>query len=144
MNTLSYGCFFFFYFGDDAVLSVLLQNTEEYFICLCDTSIITSTSTLRRCFTSYLKGFTSSTISVLTVPVRHRYQTINEGCNPAGYSDLPGRKCPSPRRVGTQVKDLSTWEGRKSSWIAALTLKHLCWEVSNKSLPQNHTSRGIT
>lgn len=34
--------FYFFAKGDDAVLSVLLQNTEKYLICLCDTSIITS------------------------------------------------------------------------------------------------------
>lgn len=142
MNTLSCGCFF--KFGNNAVLSVLLQNTAEYFISLCDTSIITWTSILRRCFRSYLKGFTISTIPVWTVPVRQGYQTINEGCNPAGILDLPDRKRPSPRRVGTQVKELPSWEGRKSSWIAALTLKHLCCEVSNESLPLNHMSRGIT
>lgn len=132
--------FFFFAKGDDAVLSVLLKNTEEYFICLCDTSIITWTSILRRCFTSYLKGFTSSTVPVWTVPVRQGYQTINEGCNPAGFLDLPDRKGPSPWRVGTQVKELSTWAENPADCSPHLKAP-LLWGIKRVITPEPYEQR---
>lgn len=93
-----------FYFGDNAVLSVLLQNSEEYFICLCDTSIITWTSILRRCFTSCLKGFTSSTILVWTVPVRQGYPSMDT------QLDIPNSQAENAPLQGE-------WEPRrKSCW----------------------------